>query len=112
MTEAFKKKLEAFRLLVEIEQLARIKVQYPNTYENKESLYRDHGVSVIPGRKYVKVDIGTGGRYMVEIETGIIRFVKAYGVPNMLPIHQHGTLDTIDNYYWGDYEAVSKCKTR
>lgn len=56
------------------------------------------------GKKYVKIDIGTSGRYMVDKTTGEIFGIKAYGVVNKG--HFYGTLDTIEQYYWGDYRAV------
>lgn len=75
-----------------------------------ESVMRLHGKSaimtkVIPGNKYTKIDIGTSGKYMIDAD-GNIFGIKAYGV-----IHRgqrYGTLDTIDNYYWGGYRAVKK----
>lgn len=54
------------------------------------------------GEKYTRVDIGTSGRYMVD-EHGNIFGIKAYGV-----IHKgyyYGTLDTIEEFFWGDYKA-------
>lgn len=64
-------------------------------------------VVLVPGKKYVKVDIlypNQSGRYMVDMKTGVIYGVKAYGVPNKN--HVYGTLDTVDLYYWGGYTAV------
>jgi len=55
------------------------------------------------GAKYIKVDVGTSGRYMVDA-VGNIYGIKAYGVIHRG--HCYGTLDTIDAYYWGDYRAV------
>ena len=63
-------------------------------------------VSVIPGRKYTKVNVGDSGKYMIETETEKIYAIKAYGV-----IHRgycFGTLDTIDDWFWGGYRAVRK----
>lgn len=54
------------------------------------------------GKKYIKIDIGTSGRYMVDQE-GNIYGIKAYGVIHRG--HYFGTLDTIDQYFWGDYTA-------
>ena len=54
------------------------------------------------GRKYFKIDIGTSGRYMVDRE-GNIYGIKAYGQIHLG--HSYGTLNTIDDYYWGDYLA-------
>jgi hypothetical protein len=61
---------------------------------------------IVPGRKYTKIDIYTSGRYMVVNETGQIFGIKAYGVIHKG--HYYGTLDTIDNYYWGGYTAYKK----
>ena len=61
-------------------------------------------VKIKPGKKYVKVDVGSSGKYMIDGE--IIYGIKAYGV-----IHRgrtYGTLDTIGQYYWGDYTAIKK----
>ena len=57
------------------------------------------------GKKYIKIDIGNSGRYMIDKE-GKIFGIKAYGV-----IHkgnQYGNLDTINDYYWGEYTAILK----
>jgi len=54
------------------------------------------------GKKYVKVDIGSSGRYMID-KDGNIYGIKAYGVIHKG--HYFGTLDTIDAYNWGDYRA-------
>jgi superfamily II helicase len=56
------------------------------------------------GKKYIKIDVGTSGKYMIEKETGNIYGIKAYG--QIHKGHFFGTLDTIDGYFWGDYRAV------
>lgn len=65
-------------------------------------------VSVKPGKKYVKVDIGYSGRYMID-QDGQIWGIKAYGVINRL--HCYGTLDTTEDYFWGEYKAIRRVKT-
>lgn len=55
-------------------------------------------VNVIPGKKYIKVDVGSSGKYMINSD-GAIFGIKAYGVINLKK--QYGTLDTIDEWYWG-----------
>ena len=62
--------------------------------------------SIKPGKKYTKIDMGGSGRYMVVNATGEIFGIKAYGVIHRG--HFYGTLDTVDNYYWGDYTAYKK----
>ena len=59
-------------------------------------------VSIKEGKKYVKVNIGTSGAYMVDRE-GQIFGIKAYGVIHKG--HFYGTLDTINEFYWGNYKA-------
>ena len=80
-------------------------VEMLNTWE--ENIGCKIGAVSVPGKKYTKIDVllpQQSGRYMVVNDTGEIYGIKAYGV-----IHKgyyFGTLDTIDNYYWGGYRAV------
>jgi len=61
-------------------------------------------VTIHIGNKYTRIDVGTSGKYMVENETGIIYGIKGYGVPNKKKVY--GTLETIDEYYWGEYAPI------
>jgi hypothetical protein len=90
-------KLETFRQLVESQQLNRLRVCNLGCEAN----IRGASVIVKPGKKYAKVDIGGGGRYMVEVSTGNIFGIKGYGVIHRG--HFYGTLDTINEYNWGGY---------
>ena len=63
-------------------------------------------VTVKQGKKYIKVDVGHSGKYMVEISTEKIYGIKAYGVIHRG--HCYGTLDEIDQWYWGGYTAAVK----
>jgi hypothetical protein len=63
-------------------------------------------VSTKTGKKYIKIDVGPSGKYMVEISTEKIYGIKAYGVIHRG--HCYGTLDEIDQWYWGDYTAFPK----
>jgi hypothetical protein len=47
--------------------------KYPWLWENPSK------VTVIPGKKYTKIDVGASGKYMVDSE-GNIFGIKAYGV--------------------------------
>jgi len=58
------------------------------------------------GKKYIKVDQGNSGKYMVVKATGEIFGIKAYGVIHRG--HSYGTLDTITQWNWGGYRAVPK----
>lgn len=62
-------------------------------------------VFIRPGKRWVKVDVGTSGKYMVDTD-GTIYGIKAYGVPH--PGHRFGTLDTISEWDWSGYAAVRK----
>lgn len=61
-------------------------------------------VVIKDGKKYIKVDQGDSGKYMIVKETGEIFGIKAYGVIHRG--HKFGTLDTIDQWNWGGYRAV------
>lgn len=58
------------------------------------------------GKKFARVDVGTSGKYMVELETGIIYGIKAYDVVHRG--HVFGTLDTIADFDWSGYVAHRK----
>jgi hypothetical protein len=66
---------------------------------------------IVPGKKYTKIDVGPScnwsGKYMVD-EDGNIYGIKAYGVIHRG--HRYGTLDTIDDWYWGGYTATPRKK--
>ena len=66
-------------------------------------------VNVVPGTKYTKVDVGPrnnwSGKFMID-KNGNIFGIKAYGV-----IHRgkrYGALDTVDDYFWGEYAPVRR----
>ena len=59
-------------------------------------------VSIKEGKRYTKIDVGGSGKYMVD-ENGNIFGIKAYGVIHKG--HYFGTLETINNYYWGEYRG-------
>ena len=91
--------LEAFASLLGHEQKTAI-IQQGMTWEVHKNNYT---VTVKMGTKFTKVDIGTSGRYMVDLETGEIFGVKAYGVVHKG--HRFGTLDTIHEWDWTGYRA-------
>ena len=62
-------------------------------------------VKIKEGKKYIKVNIGSSGKYMIDTE-GNIYGIKGYGVIHKG--HYYGTLDTINDYYWGDFRAYKK----
>lgn len=89
-------KLQTFANLVHQETADRYRKQYQNLDAEREAQ-----ITIKPGKKYTKIDVGRSGKYMVTNDTGEIYGIKAYGV-----IHKgkrYGTLDTIHDYYWGDY---------
>jgi hypothetical protein len=61
-------------------------------------------VKVTPGRVYTKVDVGGSGKYMVENATGIIFGIKGYG--QVHKGHRYGTLETVDEWFWGRHVGV------
>lgn len=79
----------------------------PDNLEKYPDFWVSHAITKIkPGRKYTKVDMGGSGVYMIVNETGEIFGIKGYGV--IYRGHQYGTLDTINLWYWGEYQAYKK----
>ena len=100
-------KLATFAGLVQVEQLERLNRTMPKNLDEYPDFWLSTAETrVINGRKYTKVDIGRSGKYMVVNETGEIFGIKAYGVIHKG--HFFGTLDTISDYYWGDYRAYKR----
>jgi len=104
-------KLEAFRALVEADTRARYAADWERDqergYKYPLSVHEPQMVvRVKMGRKYANIDVGSSGKYMVELATGAIYGIKAYGVIHRG--HHYGTLDTIDDWKWGEYVAVRK----
>lgn len=76
-----------------------------------EHVMRVHGEAailthILAGKKYTKIDVGHSGKYMIDNETQEIFGIKGYGVINKKK--QYGTLDTIDDYYWGGHGTRKK----
>ena len=93
----FDTKVILFAAVVERDQLLRLvesKLDCPGNNANART-------SIKGGSKYVKVNIGDSGRFMVEKSTGNIFGIKAYGQVHRG--HQYGTLDTINEWFWGEY---------
>jgi hypothetical protein len=97
--------MDTLTRLTKIEQLANLiekqtRERYIKDGFNPEM--HNHKVSIKPGKRYIKVDVGSSGKYMVDAE-GNIFGIKAYGVIHLG--HQYGTLDTIKEWNWGGYTA-------
>jgi hypothetical protein len=91
-------KLKVFAKVLEKEQIERLQKDGLGYQSNIDSVK----VQIIEGKKYVKVNIGNSGKYMIDWD-GNIFGIKAYGVINKKKCY--GTLDTINEWYWGDYTA-------
>ena len=85
---------------IQEQQLARYQRECPDL----DAIYCCK-VTVKEGVKYFRVDVGTSGKFMVDME-GNIFGIKAYGVINRKK--QYGTLETTDQYDWSDYSPRKK----
>jgi hypothetical protein len=92
-------KLARFAAVLHTAQLAGLAQMRVDCEANNEAVK----TRVKLGRKYANVDIGSSGRYMVELETGTIYGIKDYGTINRY--HRFGTLDTIEAWDWSGYYA-------
>jgi hypothetical protein len=94
---------------VKIEQLAALVLEqsrqviagrYGQQQANAET------VSVRRGNVYTKIDRGTSGYLMVEMATGNIYGIKAYG--KVHKGHAYGTLGTAGEWFWGECSPVMR----
>lgn len=102
MSNITEQQIQPFAQLLQEDQLRGLKVRGVDCEGNRiQSL-----VTVKMGKKYARVDVGTSGKYMVDLNTGEIFGIKAYGVIHRG--HQFGTLDTIHQWDWSGYRAEPK----
>ena len=92
--------IKEFSERVHAETVEWVKRNYPSLDAEREARVVIHN-----GRKYTRVDVGGSGKYMID-EAGNIYGIKAYGVPHFG--HRYGTLETVDQYYWGGYVGAKK----
>lgn len=95
--------IEQFAKLVQQETFDAYRLRFPTG--RIEQAEHDSQTTIKPGKKYVKVDIGSSGKFMIDAE-GNIFGIKAYGVIHRG--HQYGTLDTTDEWNWGDYTPFKR----
>jgi hypothetical protein len=87
------KKVQAFAAKVDAAELESLIRNQVDCQANRDTAH----ALIIPGKKYIKVDIGSldrrisSGRYMVDVETEQIFGIKGYGVVHKG--HRYGTLD-------------------
>jgi len=96
-------KLKTFAELLEKQQIERLhkdNLACQVNIDNAKTYIRK-------GNRYIKIDVGTSGKYMID-KAGNIFGIKGYGVIHRG--HQFGTLDTINDWNWGDYRAVKKVR--
>lgn len=110
LSPEFEAKLNAFVELLQRQATERRTGDWPTTNLSAETLAcreviiaRDCKVKVTVGGKYIRVDLGDAGKYMIDAQ-GNIWGIKAYGVIHKG--HQYGTLDTIHQFYWGGYKGL------
>lgn len=90
-------KLETLAKKMEEQQIQRLRDRGMSCEAN----IMNSRTRVVPGRKYTKIDVGTSGRLMIDNNTQEIFGIKAYGVIHKG--HRYGTLDTIEDFFWGEY---------
>ena len=98
-------KLKTFATLLEKERIERLHREGLGCETNIDNAK----TSVKSGRKYTKIDVGYSGAYMVVNDTGEIYGIKAYGVIHKG--HKYGNLDTINDWYWGEYRGCPRIAT-
>ena len=92
-------KIQALADLLQKQQRERIAARYSQEQADTEA------AQVVHGKAYAKVNVGPvhnmGGKLMVDYQTGVIYGIKGYG--QVHKGNRYGTLDTIGQWYWGEY---------
>ena len=88
----FAQRVQARVRLADIALVAVLDVNARCRLPNGLGDYGVYEVTVKPGPKYTRIDVGSSGRFMVVNDTGEIYGIKAYGVIHRG--HYFGTLDT------------------
>lgn len=96
-------KIMGFAVLLQEQQRERFEREYPGLML-QERADQATKTAVHIGKRYARVDVGTSGKYMVEMDSGNIYGIKAYGVIHRG--HPYGNLDTIHEWDWSGYTAV------
>lgn len=101
-------KLSTTDRITRVSQLATLiedqtKARYIKEYGDLTPHMQDVTTKVKLGNKYIKIDRGSSGYLMIDVD-GNIFGIKAYGVIHHG--HYYGTLETINDYNWGDYTPV------
>lgn len=97
--------IEEFAAYLQEEQRQKMERDFPDSWDNvNKSAWQ---VSIVPGKKYTKVNIGSSGWFMVDAD-GNIYGIKGYGKVNKKK--HYGTLDTIKKYWWGEYAPILKIR--
>ena len=83
------KHLEALRAAIEADEARKVIALCGSLRGNERTI-----VTVLrPKRRYINIDVGDSGRYMVERETGQVYGIKAYGV-----IHRGYRYGTVEEF--------------
>jgi hypothetical protein len=98
--KTFQEKLNRFMEILERDQIEQLR---KDKLDCEANIFRAR-VTSKPGNKYTRILVGTSNNYMIVNETGQIFGTKAAGVIHRG--HYYGTLDTVENYYWGRYYAI------
>ena len=67
-------------------------------------------VKVKPGKKWIKIDVGQSGKYMLSTDTGNLHYIKGYGKPDLRK--NFGNIQKIiknkDNWWYDGYSISPK----
>ena len=87
--------------------------EYPKLGASEEYMEMHGKVKVKPGKKWIKIDVGTSGFAMLNTETGDLVHIKSkYGVPD--PRKNFGNIEAIirnkNKWWWDGFSVAPKGK--
>ena len=100
ITSVTASKLDAFCRKLTFETITRLREHKLDCKANLEHAIAEWN----KGNKYAKIVNKSSVRYFVELSTGTIFAAKSWAAPNRN--RSYGTLDTMDEFNWGDYSPT------
>lgn len=92
--------IKQFSTMLQAKVDAYMAIHHPNT--------RRELVTVNPGKKYVKIDVGPSGKFMFNMQDCHLYFIKGYGVINKKKDFGSLALIIQKDFDWDGYSIMAK----
>lgn len=92
---------EQFRKMLQVKINEYMATHYPNIRE-------EESVTIKPGKKYIKIDVGRSGKFMFDTTDCHLYFIKGYGVIDRKKDFGSLPLIVLKDFDWDGYSIIAK----